>query len=470
MTEQTFADFGLPEYLVKSLAKAGFTHPTGIQNKAIPAQMKGRDILGIAQTGSGKTAAFSLPILSDIFAMEGRPAPKTARALILAPTRELAVQIEEMIRTYASGRQLTTVLVLGGVSRGAQIQKISRGVDIIIATPGRLCDLYQDKKVRLDQVQFLVLDEADRMLDMGFIKPVRDLAAAVGPKRRTALFSATMAPNVEKLANGLLHNPVRVESAPQGSTVVKIDQRVILTPAKQKRTQLNELLADEALSKIILFTRTKHGADKVVKNLSIDGHSAAAIHGNKSQNARQSALKGFRDGRVRILVATDIAARGIDVPEISHVINYELPDDPENYVHRIGRTGRNGASGHAITLVDGTERGKLRDIERLIRRTLPTTGELPPGEPGPKKQQQRGRSFGGPARNGKSRPPNAGGKKDWWAKTDGEQQKEDGAGRPDGGKGKPGGFKKPRWNKNQKDAARAARSGGHRGGGGRSAA
>lgn len=468
MTTQTFADFGLPDYLVTSLEKAGFTEPTPIQAKAIPAQMQGRDIMGIAQTGSGKTAAFSLPILSAIFGMEGRPAPKTARALILAPTRELAVQIEQMIRMYASGRQLSTVLVLGGVSRGAQIQKIARGVDIIVATPGRLCDLYDDKKVRLDTVQYLVLDEADRMLDMGFIKPVRDLAAAVGPKRRTALFSATMAPNVEKLANSLLHNPVRVESAPQGSVVIKIDQKVILTPAKQKRAQLNELLADEALSKIILFTRTKHGADKVVKNLQIDGHSAAAIHGNKSQNARQAALNGFRADKVRILVATDIAARGIDVPEISHVINYELPDDPENYVHRIGRTGRNGASGHAITLVDGTERGKLRDIERLIRRTLPTTGELPAGEPGPSSVAPRGRSSGqrsggAPARNGQSRPPNGGQQKEWWAKTDGE--KASGDGRP-----KTGGFKKPRWNKGQKDAAKATERSGDRRGGGRNAA
>lgn len=497
MTTKTFADFELPEFLVKSLEKAGFTTPTPIQEKAIPAQMQGRDIMGIAQTGSGKTAAFSLPILANIFAMEGRAAPKTARALILAPTRELAVQIEEMIRLYASGRQLTTALVLGGVSRNAQIQKLSRGVDIIIATPGRMCDLYEDRKIRLDKVQYLVLDEADRMLDMGFIKPVRDLAAAVGKDRRTALFSATMAPAIEKLANSLLHNPVKVESAPQGSVVVKIEQQVILTGAKQKRQKLNDLLADDAMEKVILFARTKHGADKVAKNLQIDGHSVAAIHGNKSQNARQAALKGFRAGKVRILVATDIAARGIDVPDVTHVINYELPDDPENYVHRIGRTGRNGASGAAITLVSGAEKGKLRDIERTIRRTLPTTGELPEGEPGPSKQPQRGRSQGAPRhgapkrnggpnrngapkrnggprsgapnRNGKSRPPNAGsndggGNAGWWAKLDGEEPKGDGAGKPK----RPGG-KKQRWNKGQKDAARANReNGGDRRGGGSS--
>ena len=373
---QTFHDLGLPEHLVTSLTQAGFDTPTPIQAKAIPHQLEGKDILGIAQTGSGKTAAFGLPILAGIAALKGRPNPMTTRALILAPTRELAVQIDEVLHKLSGGGRLSTVLVLGGVSRHSQIQKIAKGVDVVIATPGRLQDLLDDRKLKLNETRWLVLDEADRMLDMGFIRPVKAIAAAIGSRRQTALFSATMAPEIAELAKGLLNNPVRVEASPPATTVTTIDQRVILAGSKAKRGVLNELLADEALSRVIIFSRTKHGADRVVKNLTIDGHDAAAIHGNKSQNARQAALKGFSSGKVRILVATDIAARGIDVRDISHVINYELPDDAENYVHRIGRTGRNGASGSAITLCDGTERSKLRDVERLIRRTLPVTGDL----------------------------------------------------------------------------------------------
>jgi ATP-dependent RNA helicase RhlE len=374
---QNFSELGLSVGLVKSLEKAGFTTPTPIQAKAIPPQLQGRDILGIAQTGSGKTGAFVLPIIAGIAKLEGGYIePRSTRALILAPTRELAVQIEEVIKSLAGGMRLSTVLVLGGVSRHAQVTKLARGVDITIATPGRLQDLLDDKKIRLDHTKWLVLDEADRMLDMGFIKPVRQIAAAIGTRRQTALFSATMATEVASLAAGLLKDPVRVEASPPATTVVSIEQRVILSPAKLKRDKLNELLADASLTKVLVFARTKHGADRVAKNLAIDGHAVAAIHGNKSQNARQAALKGFTDGRVRLLVATDIAARGIDVPDISHVINFELPDDAENYVHRIGRTGRNGATGIAITLCDSGETGKLKDVEKLIRRTLPREGDL----------------------------------------------------------------------------------------------
>lgn len=375
LNHTTFTTLGLPAPILAALDKAGFTTPTAIQAKAIPPQMERRDILGIAQTGSGKTAAFGLPILAGIAALTGRPNPMTTRALILAPTRELAVQIDEVLHKLSAGR-LQTVLVLGGTSRNAQVLKIAKGVDVVIATPGRLMDLLDDKKIRLNETRWLVLDEADRMLDMGFIAPVRKIAAAIGPRRQTALFSATMAKEVAELAKGLLNDPVRVEAQAPATTVTTIDQRVILSGSKQKRDELNKLLADPALERVIIFSRTKHGADRVTKNLAIDGHEAAAIHGNKSQNARQAALKGFASGKVRILVATDIAARGIDVPNITHVINYELPDDAENYVHRIGRTARNGASGFAITLCDGTERGKLRDVERLIRRTLPVSGEI----------------------------------------------------------------------------------------------
>jgi ATP-dependent RNA helicase RhlE len=376
LTHSTFTTLGLPAQILSALDKAGFKTPTAIQAKAIPPQLERRDILGIAQTGSGKTAAFGLPIIAGIAELKGRPNPLTTRAPILAPTRELAVQIEEVLQKLSAGMRLSTVLVLGGVSRNAQIQKIARGVDVVIATPGRLKDLIDDRKIRLNETRWLVLDEADRMLDMGFIIPVKQIAAAIGPRRQTALFSATMAKEIAELAKGLLNDPVRVEAQAPATTVTTIDQRVILSGSKQKREELNKLLADPALERVIIFSRTKHGADRVAKNLAIDGHEAAAIHGNKSQNARQAALKGFASGKVRILVATDIAARGIDVPNITHVINYELPDDAENYVHRIGRTARNGASGFAITLCDGTERGKLRDVERLIRKTLPVTGEI----------------------------------------------------------------------------------------------
>jgi ATP-dependent RNA helicase RhlE len=377
-----FISLGLPTLLTDSLTAGGFTTPTKIQTQAIPKLLEGRDMMGIAQTGSGKTAAFGLPILAGLLTLNGRPRPLTTRALILAPTRELAVQIDESIRKYAGSKmRLDTVLLLGGVSRYHQVKKLERGVDITVATPGRLKDLMDDGKIRLNETRWLVLDEADRMLDMGFIAPVRAVVRAIGIKRHTMMFSATMAPEVADLAKTLLQDPVRVDASVAGSTVVKIDQRVILSGAKAKRGVLNELLASdtENMERVIIFSRTKHGADRVAKNLAIDGHKAAAIHGNKSQNARQAALKGFATGEVRILVATDIAARGIDVPGITHVVNYELPDDPENYVHRIGRTGRNGASGTAITLCDGTERGKLRDVERLIRRTLPYTGDLHTG-------------------------------------------------------------------------------------------
>lgn len=374
-----FISLGLPSIITDSLTAGGFTEPTKIQSQAIPKLLEGRDMMGIAQTGSGKTAAFGLPILAGLLGLTGRPRPLTTRALILAPTRELAVQIDEAIRSFAGSKmKLDTVLLLGGVSRYHQVKKLERGVDITVATPGRLKDLMDDGKIRLNETRWFVLDEADRMLDMGFIAPVRAIAKAIGFKRQTMMFSATMAPEVADLAKSLLNEPVRVDASVAGSTVVKIDQRVILSGAKAKRGVLNELLGSETekMERVIIFARTKHGADRVAKNLEIDGHQAAAIHGNKSQNARQAALKGFATGDVRILVATDIAARGIDVPGITHVVNYELPDDPENYVHRIGRTGRNGASGFAITLCDGTERGKLRDVERLIRRTLPVSGDL----------------------------------------------------------------------------------------------
>lgn len=456
-----FASLGLPAALLESLTRSGFETPTKIQSQAIPKLLEGRDMLGIAQTGSGKTAAFGLPILAGIAELTGRPRPQTTRALILAPTRELAVQIDENLRKWG-GQRLVTALVLGGVSRGAQVQRLARGVDIVVATPGRLKDLVDDGKLRLNETRWLVLDEADRMLDMGFIAPVKAIAKLIGPRRQTMLFSATMAPEIEDLAKGLLKEPVKVEATPQGTTVVKIDQRVILSGAKAKRGVLNDLLGDpaEGMERVIVFARTKHGADRVNKNLDLDGHKAAAIHGNKSQNARQAALKGFASGAVRILVATDIAARGIDVPGITHVVNYDLPDDPENYVHRIGRTGRNGATGIAITLCDGTERDKLRDVEKLIRKTLPLSGDpqllaeatasrpartgAPQGRPGPRSARNP-RNEMASRRTSVASSSTEGGK-------GGESRP---APRPQGAKPAVAAAKKPRWNRPRREAGKA---------------
>ncbi|MBN9138684.1 MULTISPECIES: DEAD/DEAH box helicase [Phyllobacterium] len=363
---------GLNAILLKAVEAAGMATPKPIQQQAIPAQLAGQDILGIAQTGSGKTAAFSLPILQKILTIGDKRKGKTARALILAPTRELAVQIEETVRKLSKGAHISTALVLGGVSRVAQINKMQGGVDVLIATPGRLTDLVRDNRIDLSETRWLVLDEADRMLDMGFINDVKRIAKGTHKDRQTALFSATMPKEVATLAESLLRNPIRVEVAPQGTTAAEIKQVVHMIPTKQKKQVLSAMLKDETLSSVIVFTRTKHGADAVTRVLEKDGYDVAAIHGNKSQNARQRALNGFKDGSVRVLVATDIAARGIDVVGISHVINFDLPDEPESYVHRIGRTGRNGASGNAITLYDPAEEAsKFKAVERVTRMRLP---------------------------------------------------------------------------------------------------
>ena len=395
-TGTSFAEFGLAAPLTAALERAGFTTPTPIQVQAIPPALKGRDILGVAQTGTGKTAAFALPILHHILDLTGRPASKTTRALILAPTRELAVQIEQHIRRLAGGARISTALVLGGVSRGAQIRQLSRGVDILIATPGRLTDLVGEGHVRLDEARWVVLDEADRMLDMGFIREVRKLVGALHPRRQSALFSATMPPEVAKLAEGLLNDPVRIAVSPHGQPVGKIEQSVEMVPAADKRARLAAILSTPEASRVIVFARTKRGADRVAQNLGKDGIVAEAIHGNKAQNARNRALDAFRSGRVRVLVATDIAARGIDVTGISHVINYELPDEAESYVHRIGRTARNGADGVAITLCAPDERNKLRAVEKLIRTRLgPDDGYDP--DAGGQGRRGQGPRNGGPA-------------------------------------------------------------------------
>ncbi|WP_455475117.1 DEAD/DEAH box helicase [Bartonella sp. B30(2025)] len=365
--DNSFTELGVSELLIKNLLISGMSQPKLIQEQAIPLMLNGRDILGIAQTGSGKTLAFSLPVLSQVLTLGNKRRPKTARALILVPTRELAVQIDETIRLVAKGTHLSTCLIFGGVSRLKQIKRMQAGVDILIATPGRLMDLVHEKCVDLSQSRFFILDEADRMLDMGFINNVRQIAKLLHKERQTALFSATMSKEIIALTSNLLNDPVKIEIVPQGTTAAEITQKLYCVLTREKKNVLGQLLTNPDFSSVIVFTRTKRGADTVTRSLEKMGYSVATIHGNKSQHARQSALRAFREKSVQILVATDIAARGIDIPQISHVINYDLPDEAESYVHRIGRTGRNGASGDAITLFDETvERVRLRAIERLI--------------------------------------------------------------------------------------------------------
>ncbi len=385
--EISFEELGIQGVLLKATRSAGLLEPKPIQAQAIPHHLSGRDILGIAQTGSGKTAAFALPILSKIIALGSRRRARTARALILAPTRELAVQIEDAVKKLARGAHLSTALVLGGVSRSSQVNRIRPGVDVLIATPGRLTDLIKGRDVDLSDTRWLVLDEADRMLDMGFIRDVKRIAERVHDECQTALFSATMPKEVVRLTDSLLEDPVRVEVARQGTTAAEIVQSVVMARTRQKRVVLSEMLGDDAMRSVIVFSRTKHGADRITRDLKRDGFDTAVIHGNKSQNARQAALNGFRNGKVRILVATDIAARGIDVPGISHVVNFDLPDEAESYVHRIGRTGRNGQSGIAVTLCDPNERAKLKAVERVIRLQLPIAADHL-GQPDPARPAQ----------------------------------------------------------------------------------
>ncbi len=371
ITVTTFLELGLDARLLKALESEGYTTPTPIQLKAIPPLMEGKDLVGIAQTGTGKTAAFALPILQRL-AQDRRPAPrKGCRALVLSPTRELATQIADSFRTYGRLMNLSVTVVFGGVGHRPQVQAIARGVDIIVATPGRLLDHISQRSLSLEGTEIFVLDEVDQMLDLGFIVPIRRIVAMLSHKRQNLFFSATMPREIGKLADELLTDPVRVSVAPAATTVERVSQRVIHVETSKKRALLVELFADPELSRALVFTRTKRGADRVADHLEAAGVAVAAIHGNKSQKQREQALESFRNARIRVLVATDIAARGIDVDLVSHVVNFELPDVPESYVHRIGRTARAGAAGSAISLVDTEERDQLRDIERLTRQSIP---------------------------------------------------------------------------------------------------
>ncbi len=372
-----FADHGLRAPILRAIEEGGYTTMTPIQAQAIPIILSGKDLIGVAQTGTGKTAAFSLPIIQMLLKGEGKRKPKTVRSLILAPTRELAIQIGENIRAYSKYLHLRSALVFGGASDKPQIKAMQGGVDILIATPGRLLDLMQQGHVRLGEAEFLVLDEADRMLDMGFIRDITKIVAALPKDRQTVLFSATMPKSVAKFAADILRSPKRVDVAPAATTAEKVDQHVLMVPKERKRELLAHMLKDEAIKRVIVFTRTKHGANKVAKHLDQLGITAGAIHGNKSQNARQKALKEFRDGDIRALVATDVAARGIDVDGVTHVINYELPNEPESYVHRIGRTARAGATGISYSFCDHEERSYLRDIEKIIRQQVQVLEDHP---------------------------------------------------------------------------------------------
>jgi ATP-dependent RNA helicase RhlE len=412
-----FSELGVNEPICRALKAEGYDTPTPIQTQAIPYLLAGRDLLGIAQTGTGKTAAFAVPILQRLSATNVRPAARAPRALILTPTRELASQIGDNFRTYGRNLPLRHTLVFGGVGQRPQVDALARGVDILIATPGRLLDLLNQRFVRLDAIEILVLDEADRMLDMGFIRDVKKIIAATRKQRQSLCFSATMPADVEHLVREILVDPARVEVTPQATTVERIKQHVYHVDAGNKRALLGEVLKEKALSRVIVFTRTKHGANKVAEHLTRSGVSADAIHGNKSQSARQRALEDFRAGRARVLVATDIAARGIDVDGITHVVNYELPEVPESYVHRIGRTARAGAEGVALSFCAHDERPLLRDIERTIGLSLPVVDNHPfhaaPGahrpagagageSRGPSRGNFRGgnRGNGGPRRDG----------------------------------------------------------------------
>jgi ATP-dependent RNA helicase RhlE len=381
-----FRTLRLSDPLLRALAEEGYEQPTPIQAKAIPPALEGRDVLGCAQTGTGKTAAFTLPLIQRLEAAgelgqgasgaapagkRKERAPGRPHALVLAPTRELAVQINESISTYGRHARCRTAVIFGGVGQNPQVQALRGGVDIVVATPGRLLDLIQQGHCSLADVHVLVLDEADRMLDMGFIKPIRQIAAMVAKKRQTMLFSATMPKEIRHLADALLTDPVRVEVTPVASAAPKIDQQVVHVPRELKQPLLERVLEADDANSVVVFTRTKHGADRVMKRLVRAGVEAAAIHGNRNQSQRQRALDGFKKGTIRVLVATDVAARGIDVDDVSHVINYDIPVEPESYVHRIGRTGRAGATGKAIAFCEPAERGALKAIEKLIGKAVP---------------------------------------------------------------------------------------------------
>jgi len=438
LTEVNFSGLGLAEPLTRALAAANYTDPTPIQKQAIPPLLDGRDLLGLAQTGTGKTAAFVCPLLQHLTGNRKQAGARACRALILAPTRELAIQIDESIRSYARYVSVRHTVITGGVSQQRQVRAMQRGVDILVATPGRLLDLVGQGHVALHSARHLILDEADRMFDMGFIRDIRKIVALLPRERQTMLFSATMPREIERLAREILNDPARIEVTPEVVTVDRVAQHVYHVPGFAKRALLEDLMADPALSRVIVFTRTKHGANRLAGQLVKSGVNADAIHGNKSQGARQRALENFRDNSARVLVATDIAARGIDVDGVTHVINFDLPMEAESYVHRIGRTARAGASGTAISFCDPSERKYLRDIERLIKRPLTAANGQDEAGAAPRRH----------GTGGKLSWPKSGGQK-----PQGHKSRDEGSARNGKPAGKPGGNKPYRRNRNRRKAA-----------------
>jgi len=389
----SFKSLGLKESILKAVAKKGYDNPSPIQQKAIPRILEGKDILASAQTGTGKTAGFTLPILqilSNGKHLSGRP----IRALVLTPTRELAAQVYENVTEYSEFLELNSTVIFGGVNQNPQIRTLKKGVDILVATPGRLLDLHQQRALSLNKVEILVLDEADRMLDMGFLRDIKKILALVPQKRQNLLFSATFSPEIKKLAGSFMNRPVLVEATPENTTVEKINQRVYAVDKQNKTDAVIDMIAGGKWQQVLVFTKTKHGANRLTEKMVKCDVSAMAIHGNKSQAARTKALAALKSGDIRVLVATDIAARGLDIPLLPHVINYELPNVPEDYVHRIGRTGRAGAKGEAISLVCQEEMAYLKDIEKLIGLKFPIEeleGFVPSNEPSAKENAKKGK-------------------------------------------------------------------------------
>ncbi|MFK7744153.1 MAG: DEAD/DEAH box helicase [Roseobacter sp.] len=408
-----FEMMGLPPKLVARLNDMGLKDPTPIQKQAIPHALNGRDVMGLAQTGTGKTAAFGVPIVAQMLELEGRPAPKSVRGLVLAPTRELATQISVNLRAFAENTKVKVAMVVGGQSINNQIKRLERGVDLLVATPGRLLDLMDRRAVRLDEAVFLVLDEADQMLDMGFIHDLRKIANVIPKERQTMLFSATMPKQMNELAQSYLRSPIRVEVSPPGKAADKVTQEVHFIAKSEKASLLIEMLDKHRDERALVFGRTKHGSEKLMKNLVKAGYAAGSIHGNKSQGQRDRAIAAFKSGEIKVLVATDVAARGLDIPDVKHVYNFDLPNVPDNYVHRIGRTARAGKDGAAIAFCAPDEMGELKAIQKTMGISIPVgsgrpweTADIPAGDK--PKGRGRGRGRGGrPARGSGDKPAGA---------------------------------------------------------------
>ncbi len=430
-----FDMMGLPKNLVARLNEMGLKDPTPIQRQAIPQAMNGRDVMGLAQTGTGKTAAFGVPLIAQMMELKGRPAPRSVRGLVLAPTRELAQQIAVNLRGYAEGTPIKVAMVVGGQSINTQIKRLERGVDLLIATPGRLLDLLDRRAVKLDTTTFLVLDEADQMLDMGFIHDLRKISNLIPKERQTMLFSATMPKLMNEIANSYLSSPIRIEVSPPGKAADKVTQEVHFIAKAEKTELLKELLAKHKGERALVFGRTKHGSEKLMKTLVKAGFDAASIHGNKSQGQRDRAIAGFKNGEITVLVATDVAARGLDIPDVKHVYNFDLPNVPDNYVHRIGRTARAGKDGAAVAFCAPDEMGELKAIQKTMGISIPVAS----GRPWevidePSKPKGRGRGRGGRPGGGGGRPGGGGGGGEGAGKPSGGRRRRRG-----GGGGKPGG-------------------------------